>query len=84
MYGCFSGALVLITRRSERVPLVGAILLIIANSLWAGQCFAQIWWLSQTGEPPILLLVHMGLEALFVLGLAFLEARDVLPATREE
>lgn len=82
IYGCFSGALVLASRRSQRVPQAGVILLIIANSLWAGQCFAQIWWLSK-GEPPILLLVHMGLEALFVLGLAYLEARDVLPATRE-
>ena len=84
LYGCFSGVLVLKSRRSQRVPLVGVILLIIANSVWAGQCFAQIWWLTQTGKPPILLLVHMGLEALFVLGLAFLEARDVLPAIREQ
>ncbi len=82
LYGCYSGLLVLSRRRLGRVPVAGVILLIIANSVWAGQCFAQIWWLSH-GKPPILLLVHMGLEALFVLGLAFVEARDVLPAVGE-
>ncbi|MCR9142679.1 MAG: hypothetical protein NXI24_10545 [bacterium] len=80
IYGCYSGALVLGYRRTNQVWSAGAILLIIANSAWAGQCFAQIWWLSTTGEPPLLLLVHMGLEALFVAVLAYQEARHVLPA----
>lgn len=81
VYGCYSGMLLLSRRRFGRVPEAGVILLIIANSAWAGQCFAQIWWLGH-GEPPVLLLVHMALEAVFVLALAFVEARDVLPAVR--
>lgn len=80
LYGCYSGALLLGYRRTQRIWSAGVILLIIANSAWAGQCFAQIWWLSQ-GEPPLLLLVHIGLEALFVAVLAFQEARSVLPRT---
>lgn len=79
IYGCFSGALVLSYRRTKRVSIVAVILLIIANGAWAGQCLAQIWWLSK-GDPAGLLLVHMGLEALFVGVLAFLEAKHVLPA----
>ena len=78
LYGCYSGVLVLFARRRQRISRTGVILLILANSIWAGQCFAQIWWLSQ-GAPPLLLLLHMGAEAAFVLVLAFQEARDVLP-----
>lgn len=81
LYGCYSGLLVLSARRSGDIWQAGVILLIIANSLWAGQCFAQIWWLLRTGEPPLLMLVHMGLEGVFVTALSFIEAQRVLPAT---
>ncbi|MEQ9365057.1 MAG: hypothetical protein RIF32_12470 [Leptospirales bacterium] len=80
IYGCFSGSLLLMYRRTGRLSAAGVILLIIANSAWAGQCFAQIWWLSQGDEPAILLLAHMGLEAVFVAVLAFQEAKYTLPA----
>jgi hypothetical protein len=81
LYGCYSGSLVLRYRRTKQVSAASAIVLIIANSAWAGQCLAQIGWLWHQGEPPILLLVHMAAEAAFVTVLAFQEARHVLPVS---
>lgn len=84
LYGCYSGLLAWNARRSGTIWNSGVILLIIANCVWAGQCFAQIWWLLQAGEPPLLMLAHMGLEGVFVAGLSFVEAKLVLPATQSD
>ena len=81
LYGCYSGVLALRARRTGSIWQAGVILLIIANSVWAGQCFAQIWWLLKSGEPPLLMLLHMGLEGVFVAALSFVEAKLVLPVS---
>jgi len=76
-YGMYSGPLALRLKRTGRMSRTAVILLIIANSIWAGQCFTQAWRLFETAS--ILGLGHLIFEGLFVSGLAFLEAKHVLP-----
>ena len=77
-YGCYSGFLTLRLKRKERLTRGTVILLIIANSVWLGQCLTQTWWLY--GNVSYLGLAHLMGEGLYVGGLAYLEARIVLPA----
>jgi hypothetical protein len=77
-YGCYSGILALSLRIKGVLPPWTVLLLAAANGLWALQCFAQAWRLRDAAS--WLGLGHLILEGIFVGGLAFLEARLVLPA----
>ena len=76
-YGCYSGVLAILFRKKQILARPAIAVLVLANSLWAGQCLTQVWWLRETATP--LGLGILGFEALFVLGLAYLEARIILP-----
>ena len=76
-YGCFSGFLALRLYRKDRLSRGMVIILLLANSIWAGQCFTQVWWLHENAS--YLGLAHLLFEGLWVGGLAYLEARIVLP-----
>lgn len=76
-YACYSGALAVRAARG-RAPGRGAVIaLVAANALWAPVCvaLAALTWRSVTGFG----LAHLALEALFVVWLAALEWRHVLP-----
>ena len=76
-YGCYSGTLALSFRRKAQLSRWAVIILIVANSAWAIQCFTQVWLLH--GRASHLGLIHFLVEGLWVGGLAYLEARIVLP-----
>ncbi len=80
-YGCYSGILTLIYRKTTRGLLPLVVLLIIANSAWTGQCLTQIWYISSSSNWTGV--GHLLMEAVFVGVLAFVEAVVVLPALRK-
>ena len=79
-YGCFSGVQALRLKRKKQISQSMIIILVIANSVWAGQCFTQAWWQFESSS--FLGLGHLILEGLYVGVLAFLEARLILPLTK--
>lgn len=77
-YGCYSGTLALRWHRG-RLPSVRSIrMLVIANALWACLCVVLLglWW----SQASWIGLAAIGLEGLFVGGLAAIERRVLLPA----
>jgi hypothetical protein len=76
-YGCYSGTLVLYSRRQAQLSRWAVIILIAANSAWALLCFVQVGLLRESAS--YLGLGHFLFEGVWVGGLAFLEARMVLP-----
>lgn len=81
-YGCYSGILSLVYRKTTRGLLPFVVFLVIANSAWTGHCLTQIFYLSSTSNWTGL--GHLLLEAVFVGVLAFEEAVVVLPALRKD
>jgi hypothetical protein len=79
-YGSFSGVQAWLFFRSGRLFRPAVLLLVIANAAWIGHCFAQIWYLYDTAS--FFGLAQLMLEAIFVGGLAALEALYVLPLAR--
>ena len=77
-YGCYSGILALRLRWKNQLSRWTVIILVAANSLWALNCFIQAWRLHGTAS--FLGLGHLVFEGFFVGGLAYLEARMVLPS----
>ena len=80
-YGLYSGFLALRLRWKARLPRWTVIALIVLNSAWGVQCFAQVWRLR--GSASYLGLSTLVFEGLFVSGLAYLEARIVLPVVAQ-
>ena len=76
-YGCYSGLLALRLHRKARLARWTVVILIAANTMWAAQCFTQVWWLG--GDASYLGRAHLIFEGLFVGGLAYVETRIVLP-----
>ncbi|MCB1327547.1 MAG: hypothetical protein KDK35_20075 [Leptospiraceae bacterium] len=76
-YGCYSGVLAILFRKRQMLARSAIIALVLENSLWAGQCLTQVWWRQESAT--VLGLGILAFEALFVLGLAYLEARIILP-----
>lgn len=76
-YGCYSGCLALFFRREPRLHSWAITLLILANAGWALHCFTRAWLLQNSAS--YLGLGHLILEGLWVGGLAYLEARILLP-----
>ena len=76
-YGCYSGLLALRLHRKARLARWTVFILIAANTMWAAQCFTQVWWLG--GDASYLGRAHLIFEGLFVGGLAYVETRIVLP-----
>ncbi|TGM95624.1 hypothetical protein [Leptospira dzoumogneensis] len=76
IYGSYSGILLLLFRKGN-LHRVFVFILIIANSLWGLQCFTQAWRLQESATyiGTALLL----LEGIYLVALAYLEARFVLP-----
>ncbi|PKL30264.1 MAG: hypothetical protein CVV45_18415 [Spirochaetae bacterium HGW-Spirochaetae-10] len=81
-YGSFSGVQAWLFLRHGRLFRPAVLLLVIANAAWIGHCFAQIWYLYDTAS--FYGLGQLGLEAIFVGGLAALEALYVLPLTDDQ
>lgn len=79
VYGCFSGSVVLYSRQKNSIPNRMTIFLILANSLWAGQCFTQVWWLQD--QASFFGIAHLILEGFYVGILAYWEAKVILPHT---
>lgn len=75
-YGLYSGILFLIFRKNIQVPLWPAAALVAGNSVWAMQCLMQAWRLK--AEASYLGLGHLVLEAIYVGGLAYVEAKIFL------
>ncbi|TGM12236.1 hypothetical protein EHQ81_14295 [Leptospira selangorensis] len=76
VYGSYSGILLLLFRK-KNLHRVFVFILIIANSLWGLQCFTQAWRLKEEAT-------HIGtavllLEGIYLIVLAYLEAKFVLP-----
>lgn len=76
LYGLYSGSLTLRFRSQGSLSSLPVILLIVFNSAWAGHCLTQVWYLWDSAG--FLGLGHLLLEAIFVGGLAMVEARFVL------
>lgn len=76
IYGSYSGILLLLFRRGP-LHRTFILILIIANSLWGLQCFAQAWRLK--GEATYIGNAVLLLEGIYLLVLAYLEAKFVLP-----
>ncbi|MBM9576501.1 hypothetical protein JWG45_04965 [Leptospira sp. 201903070] len=82
LYGFYSGFISFRFITGNLVAKEIIILLIIANSLWGGYCLTQIFYLQSSSS--ILGLLHLGFEAIYVLGLAYWEAKILLPNSKEE
>ncbi|BDA77459.1 hypothetical protein LPTSP3_g03890 [Leptospira kobayashii] len=76
LYGCYSGFISFRLLSGNYIKNEFVIILIIANSLWAGHCFTQVWYLQDISS--IFGLLHLGLEGLYVIGLAYLEVKFLL------
>ncbi|GBF38338.1 hypothetical protein [Leptospira johnsonii] len=76
IYGSYSGILLLLFRRGQ-LHRIFVLILIIANSLWGLQCFAQAWRLQE--EATYIGTAVLLLEGIYLLILAFFEVRFVLP-----
>ncbi|PJZ48944.1 hypothetical protein [Leptospira saintgironsiae] len=76
IYGSYSGILLLQFRKGI-LNRVFVLILIIANSLWGLQCFTQAWRLQE--EATYIGTAALLLEGIYLLALAYLEARFVLP-----
>ncbi|TGL28295.1 hypothetical protein EHQ52_18680 [Leptospira koniambonensis] len=76
IYGSYSGVLLLLFLKGN-LTRVFVFILIIANSLWGLQCFAQAWRLQE--EATYIGTSFLLLEGIYLLALAYLEARFVLP-----
>jgi hypothetical protein len=79
-YGCYSGVLSLTMRSGARLPPWTVRLLIFANAAWVVHCFVRVELLI--GSISLLGLAHLILEAMWVGGLAYVEARVVLPGLK--
>ena len=77
LYGCYSATLWFRCKGSQKISRTMVLFLIIANGLWSVHCVFQIWRLFEAAT--FFGLAHIGLEALFVGGLALVEARVILP-----
>ncbi|MGJ4747692.1 hypothetical protein ACQV5M_15135 [Leptospira sp. SA-E8] len=76
IYGSYSGTLLLLFGRGQ-LRRIFVLALITANSLWGLQCFVQVWRLQEEAT-------HFGiavllLEGIYLLVLAYFEAKFVLP-----
>ena len=76
-YGLFSGSLAMTATRSGKLSRVGINSLVLANSAWALACAVML--LTTWSDSTVFGAVHLGLEALFVGGLATVEFRLVRP-----
>lgn len=76
LYGSYSGILLLLFRKGI-LNRVFVIILIIANTLWGLQCFVQVWRLQE--EATYIGTAALLLEGIYLLTLAYLESRFVLP-----
>jgi len=76
-YGLFSGSLAMTATRSGKLSRVGMNCLVLANSAWAIACALML--LATWSDSTVFGTVHLGLEALFVGGLATVEFRLVRP-----
>ena len=74
-YGCYSGILWRLLR-SGKLTAGPVTFLVVANSAWAGHCFAQSYWLFDSAS--WLGLGQLILEGLFVGVLAYIEAMVLL------
>ncbi|EIE00776.1 hypothetical protein [Leptospira licerasiae] len=76
IYGSYSGTLLLRLKKGN-LQRVFVFILIIANSFWGLQCFAQAWRLKEdaTSIGTAILL----LEGVYLVALSYFEARFVLP-----
>ncbi|TGN13166.1 hypothetical protein [Leptospira ilyithenensis] len=77
MYGCYSGFISIRLLSGNFILKENVIILILANCLWAGHCFTQIWYLQNISS--IYGLSQLGFEGIYVIGLAYLEAKFLLP-----
>ncbi len=80
-YGCFSGFLAFRLNRTGQFSRNSIIILVIANAVWAGHCFTQVWWLIPSAT--WLGLSHLIFEGIYVIILAFFEARIVLTTAKK-
>ena len=76
-YGTYSGILALGYFRKSWLPSIPVTVLIIANAVWAGQCFTNLWLLRH--ESSWLGLSHLAMEGVYLFVLAYLEARIFIP-----
>lgn len=76
IYGSYSGILVLFFKKGQLRPIFVSIL-VLANSLWGLQCFAQVWRLHE--DSTYIGTSYLLLEGAYVIALAYLEAKFVLP-----
>ncbi|EMJ97455.1 hypothetical protein LEP1GSC192_3369 [Leptospira sp. B5-022] len=76
VYGSYSGTLLLLFGRGQ-LRRIFIVVLIIANSFWGLQCFVQVWRLKE--EATYLGTVALLLEGIYLLALAYFEAKFVLP-----
>ncbi|MCR1792810.1 hypothetical protein [Leptospira sp. id769339] len=76
VYGSYSGTLLLLFGRGQ-LRRIFIVVLIIANSFWGLQCFVQVWRLQE--EATYLGTVALLLEGIYLLALAYFEAKFVLP-----
>ncbi len=81
VYGCWSGMMTLRLRRTARLSRWMVFVLVYANGAWGVQCVVQMVRLRESAT--YLGLGHLFLEALFVGGLAIIEAKALLPAATE-
>ncbi len=77
-YGCYSGSVAILFIARAHIPAWRVLVLIGANAFWAFQCLVQVWLWWGIATP--VGIGHLALEAIFVGGLAVVEARFVLPA----
>lgn len=76
IYGSYSGILLLLFRRGN-LHRIFVFILVTANSLWGLQCFTQVWRLKE--EATYIGTATFILEGIYLLVLAYLEAKFVLP-----
>ena len=76
-YGTYSGILAMGYFRKLWLPSIPVTVLIIANAVWAGQCFTNLWLLRE--DSSWLGLSHLAMEGVYLFVLAYLEARIFIP-----
>lgn len=76
LYGCYSGILAWKFHRKNQISPIPIAILILGNSAWGGQCFAQVY--HQFHQATVLGLGALGFEGVFVIGLAYWETTQIL------
>ncbi len=76
LYGSYSGFILYQFTRGNLVLNEKITVLILANCIWAGHCFTQVW--NHYSNFSIFGSLHLGFEGIYVIVLAYFEARFLL------